>query len=59
MHYILSFLVSIMAAVVSYYTRKWLDRNNTENPVRTAMPETLLCYTTSFPSKIFLICEYS
>lgn len=31
MHYILSFLVSIMAAVVSYYIRKWLDRNKKDN----------------------------
>ena len=31
MHYILSFLVSIMAAVVSYYIRKWLDRNDKDN----------------------------
>lgn len=31
MQFILSFLVSVMADVVGYYIRKWLDRDNMDN----------------------------
>jgi len=31
MQFILSFLVSVMADVVGYYIRKWLDRDSMDN----------------------------
>lgn len=31
MEYLLRFLVAVMASVVGYYIRKWLDRNDKED----------------------------